>query len=198
MENKKIEMSDFVKKTYKPRYERKNILLLSDDLRMSSGIGTMSKEFIMGTCQYFNWYQLAAAIKHPDEGKIFDLSDEFSKLTGVPDPKVILRPNSGYGDAEKIRQIIHDEKIDAILHYTDPRFFIWLYQLEHEIRQNIPIIYYNIWDNYPYPMYNKPYYESCDGLFSISKQTLNINKNVLNKDDWYEINNKGEKIIDLI
>jgi len=191
MENK-VEMSDFVKRTYLPQHERKNILLLSDDLRMSSGIGTMSKEFVMGTCQHYNWYQLAAAVKHPEEGKIFDLSADFGKMVGVSDARVIVRPSSGYGNADVLREIITKENINGILHYTDPRFFIWLYQLEHELRQDIPIMYYNIWDNYPYPMYNKSYYESCDGLFSISKQTLNINKNVLDKNDWYELKFNGE------
>ena len=51
--------------------------------------------------------------------------------------------------------------------------------MEHEIRRKIPIAYLNIWDNYPAPMYNKEYYESCDALFGISKQTVNINKLVL-------------------
>jgi glycosyltransferase involved in cell wall biosynthesis len=41
------------------------------------------------------------------------------------------------------------------------------------------MIYLNIWDDYPAPMYNEPYYESCDALMAISKQTLNINKIVL-------------------
>ena len=43
----------------------------------------------------------------------------------------------------------------------------------------LPIIYLNIWDDYPAPMYNKAYYESCDLLMGISKQTVNINKLVL-------------------
>ena len=50
---------------------------------------------------------------------------------------------------------------------------------ENEIRRKIPIIYLNIWDDYPAPMYNKTYYESCDLLLGISKQTVNINKIVL-------------------
>jgi len=29
--------------------KKKKILLLSDDLRMSSGVGTVSKEFVLGT-----------------------------------------------------------------------------------------------------------------------------------------------------
>jgi glycosyltransferase involved in cell wall biosynthesis len=37
----------------------------------------------------------------------------------------------------------------------------------------------NIWDDYPAPMYNRAYYESCDALLAISKQTKNINELVL-------------------
>ena len=84
------------------------------------------------------------------------------------------------------------EKPDAILHFTDPRFWGWLYNIERELRQNIPLLYLNIWDDIPYPMWNYPFYKSCDGLFSISKQTLNINKNVLKENRWVmadEVNN---------
>ena len=35
---------------------KKKILLLSDDLRMSSGVGTMSKEFVLGTIHHFDWF----------------------------------------------------------------------------------------------------------------------------------------------
>ena len=51
--------------------------------------------------------------------------------------------------------------------------------MEREIRKKIPITYLNIWDDYPAPMYNRPYYEACDLLMGISKQTVNINKLVL-------------------
>jgi glycosyltransferase involved in cell wall biosynthesis len=43
----------------------------------------------------------------------------------------------------------------------------------------MPIIYLNIWDDLPAPLYNKPYYESCDCLMAISKQTEIINHMVL-------------------
>ena len=58
----------------------------------------------------------------------------------------------------------------VIMIYTDPRFWIWLFHMEHEIRQNIPIFYYNIWDDWQ-PQYNENYYESCDLIMNISKQT---------------------------
>ena len=62
---------------------------------------------------------------------------------------------------------------------TDPRYFQFVFQIESEIRKEIPIIYLNIWDDYPAPQYNEEYYESCDALYGISKQTVNINKIVL-------------------
>jgi hypothetical protein len=63
--------------------------------------------------------------------------------------------------------------------FTDPRYWTWLFQMENEIRKKVPMIYLNIWDDLPAPLYNKSYYESCDTLMAISKQTLNINKLVL-------------------
>ena len=79
-----------------------------------------------------------------------------------------------------LRQILEIEKPDAIIHFTDPRFWIWLYNMEHEIRQNIPIMYYNIWDDLlPDPLYNTNFYRSSDMLLSISKQTYGINKRIL-------------------
>ena len=46
-----------------PSRNKKKILLLSDDLRMSSGVGTMSREFVLGTLEHFDWVQLAGAMK---------------------------------------------------------------------------------------------------------------------------------------
>lgn len=63
--------------------------------------------------------------------------------------------------------------------FTDPRYWIWLFQMENEVRKKVPMVYLNIWDDLPAPLYNKPYYESCDALMAISKQTLNINRLVL-------------------
>jgi glycosyltransferase involved in cell wall biosynthesis len=78
-----------------------------------------------------------------------------------------------------IRQLLDIEKPDAIMFFTDPRYWTWLFQMENEIRKKIPMIYLNIWDDLPAPLYNKSYYESCDTLMAISKQTLNINRLVL-------------------
>ena len=167
---------------------KKKILLLSDDLRMSSGVGTMSREFVLGTLKHYDWVQVGGAIKHPDEGKIIDMNESVRKDTGIEDAYLKIYPVSGYGSPDVIRQVTQMENgIDAILHYTDPRFWGWLYHMEHELRQEIPIFYYNIWDDWPAPQYNEFFYESCDLIMNISKQTHAIVNEVAKKKprtDW--------------
>ena len=51
---------------------KKKILLLSDDLRLTSGIATVSRDMVIGTVQHFDWIQVGAAINHPEKGKILD------------------------------------------------------------------------------------------------------------------------------
>ena len=193
------------------RRDKKKILLLSDDLRMHSGVGVMSREIVMGTIDKFDWVQIGGAIDHPDKGKIVDMNQAMADETGVEDAYLKVFPVSGYGSPELVRQLIQTEKPDAILIYTDPRFWIWLYQMEHEIRQHIPIFYYNIWDDLPYPRWNEPYYESCDLIMNISKQTHNIVQNVcqnkprtdwdstyiphgINEKDFYPVKNEKERL----
>jgi len=154
--------------------DKKKILLLSDDMRMNSGIATMSKEFVMGTVDKFDWVQLGAAVNHPEKGKILDLSQDIQEKTGVSDASVRVIPWSGYGNPDVLRQLINQNKPDAILHFTDPRYWTWLYEMEHEVRQNVPIFFYAIWDDLPDPLYNRNYYESCDWIGCISRQTYGI------------------------
>lgn len=139
----------------------------------------MAREIVIGTSHHYNWVCLGGAVNHPDQGKRLDLNADTNKHNNIEDASVILYPISGYGNPDLIRQMIKMEKPDALMIFTDPRYFTWLFEIEHEIRQQIPIIYYNIWDDLPYPMYNKSFYESCDGLLAISKQTENINRVVL-------------------
>ncbi len=187
--------------------KKKKILLLGDDFRLPSGIGTISKEIILNTVKEFDWVQLGAAINHPDAGQAFDLSAEVINETGVTDASVKLIPWNGYGDRNILFAIINQEQPDAILHFTDPRYWTWLYAIEHEIKTtfNIPITYYSIWDDLPYPMWNAPFYASCDMIMGISKQSDNIHREVLKQngfdvldydDSWYmPIEKKWNQVI---
>ena len=191
------------------RPKKKKILILSDDLRMSSGVGTMSKEIVCGTIDKYDWVQIAGAIKHPDEGKAIDMNQTMIEETGVKDAYLKIYPTSGYGNPDLLREVMRIENVDAILHYTDPRFWGWLYHMEHELRQEIPIFYYIIWDDWPAPKYNEFFYESCDLIMNISKQTHAIVQDVctnkprtdwdstyvphgINEKDFYPITEKEE------
>ena len=85
---------------------KKKILLLSDDLRMHSGIGTMSRFFVMETLKHFDWVQLGGAIKHPDKGKVADLSQEMNNQLGLNDAYLKIYDTDGYGDPNILREII--------------------------------------------------------------------------------------------
>jgi len=198
-----------MKKHYIPQEQRKKILILSDDIRTTSGIATMTREMVLGTCHHFNWINLGATIKNPDEGKRIDLSEDSNKFNGITDASVFLYPSSGYGTIERVRELLKIEKPDAIMLFTDPRYWEWLWVHEREIRSQVPILYLNIWDSLPYPIYNRGYYDSCDLLMAISKQTENINRVVLgekaknkvityvphgiNEDIFFPIDEKHEK-----
>jgi glycosyltransferase involved in cell wall biosynthesis len=172
---------------------KKKILLLADDFRLPSGIGTISKEIIFNTVKEFDWVQLGAAINHPDAGKAFDLSQEVAKETGIADASVKLIPWNGYGDRNILFAILNQEQPDAILHFTDPRYWTWLYALEHEIKTTfqVPITYYSIWDDLPYPMWNAPFYGSCDMIMGISKQSDNIHREVLKQNAFGVVDYDG-------
>ena len=164
---------------YIPKDDRKKVLLLCDDIRMHSGIATMAREFVVNLSHKYKWFQLGAALKHPDAGKTFDISQDVGKRIGINDADIKVMPWNGYGDANVIRNLLKKEEPDAIFIFTDPRYWIWLFEIEREIRSKIPIIWYNIWDDYPAPLYNRDYYRSVDSLLAISKQTKNINEIVL-------------------
>ena len=194
-----------VKLQERPKEGKKRILLICDDIRVHSGVATVAKQIVTQTAQLYEWVNLAGAIRHPEKGKRFDLSNSIKDVWGsyhskvkedirnsdgdliditedpiLKDCFVQLIPTDGYGNGQIVRQLLNEYKPDAIMLFTDPRYFTWVFQMEDEIRRKLPIFYLNIWDSpLPVPMYNFPYYDACDLLMGISKQTVNINKLVL-------------------
>ena len=168
-----------MKEGYIPRDQRKKILLLSDDIRTHSGVGCQSRNIVLNTAHRYNWVNIGGAVKHPEKGKGFNLNEDVNQATGLTDADVKVIACNGYGDSVLLRQIITSEKPDAIVHFTDPRYWVWMYGMENEIRQHCPLIFYTIWDDLPYPMWNREFYRSDDMLLCISKQTKNLVENVL-------------------
>jgi len=143
------------------------ILTLSDHPLSPSGVGTQTKYIIEGMLATgkYQFLSLGGAIKHPDYRP--------QKTEQWGDDWVIV-PVDGYGNHEMIRSILRTERPDILWFMTDPRFFGWLWQIENEIRPNVPMVYYHVWDNYPYPSYNRKFYLSNDHIATISKLTDDI------------------------
>ena len=171
-----------LKPGYMERSKRKKILLIGDDIRFFSGIATIAREIVLGTSHRYNYVIVGGAINHPDKGKRYDLCTSTNDIAKIPDSEVILYPTDGYGNADLIRQMIKHEKPDALFFITDPRYYTWLFEIEGEIRQQVPMIYLQIWDCEPAPIYNANYYRSCDALLAISKQTKALNEVVLGEE----------------
>ncbi len=119
------------------------------DLRMHSGIATMSRELVLGTVHHYDWVQIAGAIKHPEANKVVDLSQATRDMVKIPDAYVKLYPTDGYGSDQMLFAVMQAEKPDAIMHFTDPRFWGWLYAIEKQVRAKVPLTYLHIWDDLP-------------------------------------------------
>jgi glycosyltransferase involved in cell wall biosynthesis len=147
------------------------ILTLSDHPLSPSGVGTQTKYFITSLLNTgkFQFYSLGGAIKHVDYNivKTEEYKDDW-----------IIQPIDGYGNQETIRSLLRTWKPDIVWFMTDPRFYSWLWEIENEIRSLVPMVYYHVWDNYPYPTYNKIWYDSTDVVVTISKVTSDIVKTV--------------------
>ena len=147
------------------------VLMISDHPMAPSGVGTQTKYVIAALLDSgkFKVSCLGGAVKHE--------SYEPHKTKEYGDD-LIIYPVDGYGNAESIRSILWAEKPDILWFMTDPRFYGWLWEIEHEIRDVVPMVYYHVWDNYPYPKFNKDFYNSNDVIASISKVTYDIVNNV--------------------
>ncbi len=147
--------------------KKKKILVLADSPLAPSGVGTQTKYMIEGLLKTneFSFVCLAGAIKHQDYRiqKVEPYIDDW-----------IIHPVDGYGTPDIVRSMIHSYKPDLVWFMTDPRFWVWLWEMEDEIRINIPMVYYHVWDNFPAPEYNSNFYRSNDLICSISKVTHEI------------------------
>ena len=151
--------------------DKKTILVLADDIRTPSGVGTQTRYFVealMKTGRY-KFICLGGAIKHRDYTPV--------KLQEFGDDLVIF-PIDGYGTQDIVRSAIRQNRVDVVWFMTDPRFWGWLWAIDNEVRVHAPMVYHHVWDNKPYPMYNRSNYLSNDSIVCISKVTHDIVQNV--------------------
>ena len=151
--------------------EKIKIMTISDMPFAPSGVGTQTRYIIEGMLKTgkYKFISLGGAMKHPNHNpiKTEEWGDDW-----------ITFPVDGYGTQEIVRSLMRQEKPDVLYFMTDPRFWGWLWEIENEIRPLVPMVYYHVWDNYPYPTYNRKFYESNDLIATISKVTDDIVKTV--------------------
>ena len=147
--------------------KRIKVLTISDHPLSPSGVGTQTKYIIEALLESdkFDVVSLGGAIQHPEHKP--QITEEWGERWKI-------FPVDGYGTQDIVRSVIRNERPDILYFMTDPRFYGWLWEIESEIRSLIPMVYYHVWDNYPYPTYNKSFYESNDFIASISKVTQDI------------------------
>ena len=147
------------------------IFTISDHPLSPSGVGTQTKYIIEGMLKTgkYQFISFGGAMQHPNHQP---------QKTEQWGEDWIIWPVDGYGNPDMVRAMINQNKPDILWFMTDPRFYGWLWQIENEIRVNVPMVYYHVWDNYPYPTFNRPYYLSNDHIACISKLTYDIVQNV--------------------
>ncbi len=144
------------------------VLVLSDHALSTSGVGTQTRHLIEGLLKKNTWTfrQFGAALKHQDY------------RTVVVNEDFIIKPIDGFGTPDLIRVTLATEKPDVLFIFTDPRFFTWLFEIEDEVRQICPIVWWHVWDNYPYPKFNDKYYQATDLINCHSHMTYTMLKDV--------------------
>ena len=147
------------------------IFTISDHPLSPSGVGIQTKNMIQAMLRTgkYQFISFGGAIRHHDYTPV--TTEEFGEDWRI-------YPVDSYGTQDMIRSVLRSERPDMIWFMTDPRFFGWLWEIENEIRPLVPMVYYHVWDNYPYPKFNKVWYDSSDVVVTISKVTDDIVRTV--------------------
>lgn len=139
------------------------ILYISDDPRMPSGYGRIG----FAVCKYLrekgHQVVIMGGVSHP--GPFQPLAWE----------GVTIWPVQGYGNMEQLRYLLRREKPDVTLINADPRFFVDnAFKIDNEIRRICPLVFYHLWDDTPFPVFNVPLYRCCDGIITATKFTFDM------------------------
>ena len=143
------------------------IFTIGDHPLSPSGVGTQSKymiEAMLKTGKY-EFVSFGGAISHPDH------NPQHTEEWGTD---WVIWPVDGYGQQDMVRAMIDQQKPDILWFMTDPRFYGWLWAMDNEIRDKVPMVYYHVWDNWPAPKFNKPFYDANDHIACISRVTYDV------------------------
>lgn len=140
------------------------ILTLCDHPLSPTGVGTQARWLIDGLINTgrYTFRCFGGAVKH----------DKYD--TTIVNNDLMIKPVNGFGDQNLLRATLIAEKPDVLLLFTDPRFFVWVWEMSDEVRTVCPIAYNHLWDCDPYPAYNTPFYDDTDLINCINKPTYDM------------------------
>ena len=149
------------------------LLVISDHAQHNTGVAVQSKHLIEGLINLgrYEVVQLGAAIYH-ENYDIVKASEDFTII-----------PIKGFGDKETIRSILVSYNPDALIIFSDGRFFSHIFDMEDEIHQVCPIMWWHVWDNRPVPYFNKLKYDCVDTINCISELTYKLCNEVTGNKD---------------
>lgn len=130
----------------------------------TSGVGIQARYLINGLLEtgQYSFRIFGAALKHTNYD-VIKVTDDF-----------IVKPIDGFGNPDMLRLALATEKPDALFLFTDPRFFMYMWEMEDEIHQICPIVYWHVWDNDPYPAFNSVIYQGTDLINCHSYKTYSM------------------------
>ena len=148
------------------------ILMISDHAQTSTGVAVQSNHLIKGLLETnkYEVVQLGAAVYHDDYNTV-KVEENFTII-----------PINGFGDKDTIRSMLVSYDPDVMIIFSDSRFFGHIFEMEDEIHQICPIMWWHVWDNRPTPIFNKTFYDSVDTINCISELTYKLCSELVSKE----------------
>jgi len=138
------------------------VLFLCDDIRTYSGVGIQANKLLTGLALKKDTFEIAQI------GSVVNRAPR-------PDPilyeGVTIYEHPTFGDPYFTRQVMGHFKPDIIIPMGDPRFFTYLFSMDGDIRKRSKLVFYHLWDNFPFPKFNEPWYKACDELVTLTRFT---------------------------
>jgi glycosyltransferase involved in cell wall biosynthesis len=132
---------------------KKNVLLISDNIKSTSGVALQSLYLTQGLIDTgkYNITQIGVVVNGLNKTEIIN-----------ENLKIIY--NVGFPSGNQVLEYVSTNHVDAIILVNDPRFFSSIFDREQSIREFCPIIYWHVWDNMPTPRFNDYIYDSVDQI----------------------------------
>lgn len=146
--------------------KKTKILMISDHAQTKTGVAVQTYHLIKGLLKTkkYSVVQLGAAVYH-DDYSTTEIEEDFTII-----------PINGFGDKDTIRSMLVSYMPDVMIIFSDSRFFKHIFEMEDEIHQVCPIMWWHVWDNRPAPQFNKSLYNCIDTINCISPLTYTLCK----------------------